>query len=185
MNKSNFLKKILGSLPRCFVTIDRDFKILETSYGVERFAETAAMIFRDSDIRHAFPELIGLESAFTEIWNDSGQTLELKGIMRGRGDEVPIYFDLYAVLSEEEYWSASWRHSGGIIADMRQQGDYIDWYCSGMGGLNADYDPDGGETFEEWQARTKYVSEGVVTEEIETDLNKLGWLPSPWPEDDI
>ncbi|MFN7716248.1 MAG: response regulator [Pseudanabaenaceae cyanobacterium] len=102
MNKSNFLKKILGSLPRCFVTIDRDFKILETSYGVERFAETAAMIFRDSDIRHAFPELIGLESAFTEIWNDSGQTLELKGIMRGRGDEVPIYFDLYAVLSEEE-----------------------------------------------------------------------------------
>ncbi len=102
MNKSNFLKKILGSVPRCFVTIDRDFKILEASYGVERFAETAAMIFRDNDIRHAFPELIGLESAFTEIWNNSGQTLELKGIMRGRGDDVPIYFDLYAVLSGED-----------------------------------------------------------------------------------
>ncbi len=99
MNKSNFLKKVLGSVPRCFITIDQNFKILEISYGVERFAETAGMVFYQNDIRYAFPELIGLESAFAEIWNHSGQTIELKGIMRGRDDEMPIYFDLYAVLS--------------------------------------------------------------------------------------
>ena len=83
-----------------------------------------------------------------------------------------------------ETWSASWRHSGGIVADMREQGDYIDWYCSGMGGLSGSYDPEGGESFEEWQARTKYVPEGQVTEEIELDLNRLGWRPIPWSDDE-
>ena len=87
-------------------------------------------------------------------------------------------------LLKEEYWSCSWRHSGGIVADMQQKGDYIDWYCSGMGGLSGDYDPEGNESFEQWQERTKYVPEGTITEEIESDLNKLGWIPSPWPEDD-
>ena len=80
-----------------------------------------------------------------------------------------------------ETWSCSWRSAGGIIADMLQKGDYIDWYCSGMGGLSG-YDKDS-ETYEEWQVRTKYVSEGTVTEEIELDLNRLGWRPVEWPND--
>ena len=81
--------------------------------------------------------------------------------------------DLWPILKEEK-WSCSWRYAGGIIADMRQEGDYIDWYCSGMGGLNREYEGD--ETNEQWQARTGYVPESVVTEEIEKDLNKLGWI---------
>lgn len=82
---------------------------------------------------------------------------------------------------KDEYWSCSWRSSGGIIADMQEKGDYIDWYCSGMGGLNQEYE--GNETNEEWAKRTGYVPEGVVTEEIANDLYKLGWIPSEWPED--
>ena len=70
--------------------------------------------------------------------------------------------ELWNVL-KEEYWSCSWRHAGGIIADMRQEGDYIDWYCSG---IRDEYE--GG-----------YASEGQVTEQIERDLNKLGWFPVP------
>jgi hypothetical protein len=80
-----------------------------------------------------------------------------------------------------ETWSCSWRHAGGIIADMQQKGDYIDWYCSGMGGLNQEYD--GEESNETWQKRTGYVPEGTVTEEIELDLNKLGWRPVPYTDD--
>jgi hypothetical protein len=75
---------------------------------------------------------------------------------------------------DKDLWSASWRHAGGIVADMRQEGDYIDWYCSGMGGLNREYE--GNETNEEWQKRTGYVPECVVTEEVEKDLYKLGWV---------
>jgi len=82
--------------------------------------------------------------------------------------------DLWPILKEET-WGCTWRSAGGIVADMLQKGDYIDWYCSGMGGLSMQWDEDK-ETFEEWQARTKYVSEGTVTEEIRDDLFKLGWL---------
>jgi hypothetical protein len=50
---------------------------------------------------------------------------------------------------------------------MREEGDYIDWYCSGCG-LEADGDED--------EAKG-YVPEGQVTEEIQQDLFRLGWIP--------
>ncbi len=52
-----------------------------------------------------------------------------------------------------------------------------------MGGLNKEYNNK--ETNEQWQARTGYVPEGVVTEEIELDLNKLGWRPVPYSDEDL
>jgi hypothetical protein len=81
--------------------------------------------------------------------------------------------EMWPILKEEK-WSCSWRYAGGIIADMQQKGDYIDWYCSGMGGLNQEYDAK--ETNEHWKKRTGYVPESVVTDEIESDLNRLGWI---------
>jgi len=35
------------------------------------------------------------------------------------------------------------------------------------------------ETNEEWQQRTGYVPEGLITEEIQMDLQKLGWAVAP------
>lgn len=64
-------------------------------------------------------------------------------------------------LLKDETWSTSWRSAGGIVADLRNEGDYMNWYCSGI--FNADAYIEG------------YVSEGAVTEEIEKDLKKLGW----------
>jgi hypothetical protein len=80
--------------------------------------------------------------------------------------------DSFEILSERS-WSCSWRYAGGIIADMQEAGDYLDWYCSGTGG-SMDYIDN--ETVEQMQTRTGYISEGVVTEEILQDLERLGWI---------
>jgi hypothetical protein len=81
---------------------------------------------------------------------------------------------------KDDYWSCSWRHAGGIVADLQGKGDYIDWYCSGIGNHMSDDDTDDGS---ENLAAKRYVPEGTVTEEIENDLYVLGWVHSEWPED--
>jgi hypothetical protein len=73
--------------------------------------------------------------------------------------------DTWPILTDQR-WSCSWRRAGGIVADMRESGDYIDWYCSGMGGLS--YDPDEGR-------KEGFVPESLVTDEIRADLFQLGW----------
>jgi hypothetical protein len=81
-----------------------------------------------------------------------------------------------------ETWSCSWRHAGGIVADMREQGDYIDWYCSGIGNPELGNGLDG--TVPDVTDGRDYVPEGTVTEEVELDLNRLGWRPVPWSNDE-
>jgi len=85
--------------------------------------------------------------------------------------------DLWPEMKEEN-WGCSWRHAGGIVADMREEGDYIDWYCSGIGNAEAGFGLDGYTPTPDLDGR-EYVPEGVVTEEIELDLNRLGWRPVP------
>ena len=83
--------------------------------------------------------------------------------------------DVWPLLTDQN-WSCSWRYAGGIVADMRGQGDYMDWYCSGIGGViggGSEYDP---EIEKAQLARQGFVSEATVTEEIRQDLFNLGWL---------
>jgi hypothetical protein len=84
-----------------------------------------------------------------------------------------IKLDVLPILKNQR-WSASWRHSGGIIADMQQKGDYIDWYCSGMGEGLGNGDATGIKG---------YVPEGTVTDEIANDLKTLGWIAVEWDEE--
>lgn len=94
-----------------------------------------------------------------------------------------IKLDVLPILKGDE-WGASWRYAGGIIADMRQEGDYIDWYCSGIRDIGV-YAPDKEyeEMTEEQLARKavvdRYVPEGCITDEIQMDLQKLGWAIAP------
>jgi hypothetical protein len=76
-----------------------------------------------------------------------------------------IKLDVIPILKNKE-WSCSWRYAGGIVADMRQQGDYIDWYCSGI------RNTDGTD-------RDQWVGEGCITDEIRRDLQRLGWAVAP------
>jgi len=71
----------------------------------------------------------------------------------------------------DEYWSCSWRMAGGIVAELRGQGDYIDWYCSGIMGVG------------EVDSFQGYVSESTITDEIRQDLFAIGWTVEPYPKD--
>jgi hypothetical protein len=93
-----------------------------------------------------------------------------------------IKLDVMPILKDQR-WSASWRSAGGIVADMQEKGDYIEWYCSGIGTQEAGFGLDGYIPEIEADGR-EYVPEGVVTDEIREDLKKLGWIAVPWDDDE-
>lgn len=100
--------------------------------------------------------------------------------------------NLYAAMCNNEFvrndvwpklmdkrWGCSWRSAGGIVANMIEKGDYIDWYCSGIRGdiSDEDYHNMSKEDQERYlYSKTKFVSESQVTDEIREDLLKLGWI---------
>jgi hypothetical protein len=109
-----------------------------------------------------------------------------------RGDDVYAQH-LYAAMCNNDFqkldtwpilkgetWSCSWRHAGGIVADMQQKGDYIDWYCSGIQKNNNEYTEEWSSTSTEEEIKhakqqQAFVPEKTVTDEIAEDLQRLGW----------
>jgi hypothetical protein len=87
--------------------------------------------------------------------------------------------DMMPILKDQR-WGCSWRYAGGIVADMDEKGDYIDWYCSGIRNNDEMTPEEFANLTEEQQTFYKeglaYVPESVVTDEIRRDLKKLGWL---------
>lgn len=89
--------------------------------------------------------------------------------------------DVWPILTDNR-WSASWRSAGGIVANMIESGDYIDWYCSGIQGVLTDeeYNQLSKEDQEKYiYYKNNFVPESVVTDEVREDLLKLGWIVAP------
>ena len=100
-----------------------------------------------------------------------------------RGDDAYAQ-NFYAALCNQEWyeqdaweilrdhtWSVSWRTAGAIVADIRGEGDYLDWYCTGS---FVWHDQDG---YQPTAAEQWYVAEGMITAEIQYDLAQIGWYP--------
>lgn len=95
--------------------------------------------------------------------------------------------DIWPLLKEER-WSCSWRYAGGIIAHIREEGDYIDWYCSGMVHGLDNYTQEEIDLMSEDQRQIHkealaHVPESVVTDEIRKDLLDLGWIVAESTDD--
>ncbi len=102
MKQSKILKKLLTASERSFVMIDRDFVITDTSYGAERFSESPHESLLSKDIRHVFPETIGLEEIFHNIWHNQATSFEIKGICRSSHNaNKHLYFDFYIIGTNE------------------------------------------------------------------------------------
>jgi hypothetical protein len=69
--------------------------------------------------------------------------------------------DVWGILTNIN-WDCSWRYAANLVAEIREDDSYIDWYCSGTGFAGTDF--------------TGFVEESYVTEEIESDINNIGWL---------
>lgn len=68
--------------------------------------------------------------------------------------------EVFSILKHDT-WACTWRMAGGIVADLRQEGDYLDWYCSGINDTSS--------------KDNKSIQEGTITEEFAKDLEVLGW----------
>jgi hypothetical protein len=69
--------------------------------------------------------------------------------------------DTWAILSNLK-WNCTWRYAATMVSDIREDESYIDWYCSGTGFKDTDL--------------AGFVEESYVTDEINTDLEQIGWL---------
>ena len=130
-------------------------------------------VYLDRDLSD---ELMNCEWFITKIRNDRSYAQNVYAALCNMRWQ-PV--DVMPIL-KDEYWSCTWRSAGGCVSEFLGEGDYLDWYCSGMGGL-ASYDADEGD---EYMAKNKHVPEGTVTDEIQEDFARLGWQSSPWPKDD-
>ena len=96
------LKKLLAPPRIEYVRLNRDLIILETSFGVWRFADIPSEVRAGSDVRTSFPELTGVEDILREVLQGLRANFELKGIARFSEPSSPLYIDLYATADEDE-----------------------------------------------------------------------------------
>lgn len=125
-------------------------------------------VYEKSRIEH----VMKYESTVPE--NDLEYDLRTSDLFKSKVNNDNYAQHLYATLCNNDFfkgdmkesWHCSWRYAGGIVADLRGEGDYIDWYLSGMRF-------DGDDSVE-------LLPEGTICDEVRADLLTLGWRVEPY-----
>ncbi len=94
---NNLLAKILGEQSLEFVEVDSNFRILDYSPRIHRFAEHPGEMEVGQDSRIYFPELIGLEDVLQAVLSGNETQVELTAIYRETPTGEPLFFNLYAI----------------------------------------------------------------------------------------
>ena len=90
-------QKFLAQHRMEYLTLDEDLIILETSVGVQRFADAPEEVDLGKDVREGFPEIFGMEDALIAVMSGQESSMELKGLGRFSNPKYPLYFDIYAM----------------------------------------------------------------------------------------
>lgn len=123
---NSLLSKLLSLRNMEYLVVDGELKILETSLGVQRFADSEALAasasslklqciaketlgssepdetLKGKDVRVGFPELIGVENILIKILQGQQDSFDLKGIGRFADYNAPLYIDLYVIKNPDE-----------------------------------------------------------------------------------
>lgn len=92
----------------------------------------------------------------------------------------PIYAQkLYAAMcniqwlkdTQKNPWSISWRGAGDVVSALIGEGDYLDYYCSGIIPYEMEHSP------------LSPTREGNVDPQIENDLAQMGWHWQYWSKE--
>ncbi|HLO51670.1 MAG TPA: PAS domain-containing sensor histidine kinase [Kamptonema sp.] len=96
------LNKLLSPRQMEYLAINQDLMILETSFGVKRFADRPHEVKVGVDVRIGFPELIGSEDILMSVIIGQKLSFELKGVARFADNNLPLYFDVYVFENRDE-----------------------------------------------------------------------------------
>lgn len=113
----------------------------------------AALFFVDEPDADLVSDLAEPTAVQASLERDLGLSARLRSLVRSELFATLLYGALCNTVWRHKatgiLWSCSWRYAGGVVANLRCQGDYMDWYCS-----------DG---------------EGLVDEQVLVEIETLGW----------
>jgi hypothetical protein len=100
------------------------------------------------------PACLGrLEPKLPTLEHDLGASAPIRALVRSDLFAALLYGALcntqWKHTASGVEWSCSWRSAGGIVATLRGEGDYLDWYCA--------------------------TGEGLVDEQVVAEIRALGW----------
>lgn len=112
-----------------------------------------ALLFVDEPDADLVPTSAEPDAGQPDLERDLGLSPRIRSLVRSELFATLLYGALCNTIwrhkATDTPWHCSWRHAGRVVAGLRCQGDYLDWYCS--------------------------MGEGLVDEQVLAEIGALGW----------